>query len=84
MNYRYKHYMSISHIALIVYMMMVQRLSDSKSLQVSRTLLSILVNLNNAIVQMVSIHLLVYFSPFTSHLVTLPRAPITINITFIF
>ena len=49
-------------------------LSDSKSLQVSRTLLSILANLNNAIVWMIST------CPFINSLVTVPRAPIIIGI----
>ena len=61
-------------------------LSDSKSLQVSSTLLSILTDLNNAVVWMVSIRLLISKSsnPCTNLLVTVPRAPITIGITIIF
>ena len=49
-------------------------LSDSKSLQVSRTHLSILVNLNNAVVWMVSPRPLISksSSPCTNLLVTLP------------
>ena len=63
-------------------------LSDSKSLQVSRTLLSILVNLNNVLVWMISIHPLIFksSSPCTNLLLTVPGAPIAIGIvvTFIF
>ena len=63
-------------------------LSDSKSPQVTRTLLRILANLTNAIVLMVSTRLLISisFSPFINPLVTVPRVPITIgiNITFMF
>ena len=63
-------------------------LSDSKSPQVSRTLLSILAVLNNAVVWMVSTHppTSKSSSPFNSPLVTVPNAPITIGIivTFMF
>ena len=63
-------------------------LSDSKSLQVSRTLLSILTILSNAVVWMFSTRLLTSKSsvPFNNHLVIVPKAPITIGIivTFIF
>ena len=63
-------------------------LSDSKSPQVSRTLLSILAVLNNAVVWMVSIRppTSKSSSPFNSPLVTVPNAPITIGIivTFMF
>ena len=57
-------------------------LSDSMSPQVSRTLLSILANLNTAVVWMVSIRPLISKSsgPSTNTLVTVPRAPITIGI----
>ena len=57
-------------------------LSDSKSLQVSRTLLSILTNDNNAVVRMISTGPLIYksSSPFINILVTLPSAPFTIDI----
>ena len=63
-------------------------LSDSKSPQVSRTLLSILAVLNNAVVWMIS-SLPPTFkpsSPFSNPLVTVPNAPITIGIivTFMF
>ena len=57
-------------------------LSDSKSPQVSRTLLSILAVLNNAVVWMVSTHppTSKSSSPFSNPLVTVPNAPITIGI----
>ena len=64
------------------------RLSDSKSPQVSSTLLSIMTVLNNAVVWMVSTQLPTSKSswPFNNPLVTMPKAPITIGIivTFIF
>ena len=64
------------------------RLSDSKSPQVSRTLLSILAVFNNAVVWMVPTRPPTSKSsrPFNNHLVTVPKAPITIGIivTFIF
>ena len=63
-------------------------LSDSKSPQVSRTLLSILAVLNNAVVWMVSTRppISKSSSPFSNPLVTVPNAPITIVIivTFMF
>ena len=63
-------------------------LSDSKSLQVSRTLLSILAVLNNAVVWMVSTRPPNSKSsrPPNNILVTVPNAPITIGIiiTFMF
>ena len=57
-------------------------LSDSKSPQVSRTLLSILVILNNVVVWMVSTHppTSKSSSPFSNPLVTVPNTPITIGI----
>ena len=57
-------------------------LSDSKSLQVSRTLLSILAVLNNAVVWMVSTRppTSKSSSPFNNSLVTVPNPPITIGI----
>ena len=57
-------------------------LSDSKSPQVSRNLLSILADLNDAIIWMVSTRL----RPFINPLVAVPRAPNTISIivTFMF
>ena len=62
------------------------RLSDIKSLQVSRTLLSILAVFNNAIVWMVSTQPPTSKSsrPFNNPLVTVPKAPITIGIIVIF
>ena len=63
-------------------------LSDSKSLQVSMTLLVILAVLNNAIVKMVCTRPLTSksFSPFNNPLVSVPKAPITIGkiATFVF
>ena len=63
-------------------------LSDSKSHQVSRTLLSILTDLNNAVVWMVSTRPLISksSSPFINPFVTEPIAPIIIGIivTFMF
>ena len=57
-------------------------LRDSKSPQVSRTLLSILAVLNNAVVWMVSTRPSTSesSSPFNSTLVTVPKAPIPIGI----
>ena len=57
-------------------------LSDSKILQVYRTLLSILAVLNNAVVWMVSTSppTSKSSSPFSNPLVTVPNAPITIGI----
>ena len=61
-------------------------LSDSKSLQVSRTLLSILAVLNNVVVWMISTRppTSMSSSPFSNPLVTVPKAPITIGIIIIF
>ena len=63
-------------------------LSDSKSPQVSGTLLSILAVLNNAVVWMVSTRPQTSksSSPFNNPLVTVPKAPITTSIivTFMF
>ena len=58
-------------------------LSDSKYPQVSRTLLSILTDFNNAVVWIVSNHPLISksSSPCNSLFVTVPIAPITISIT---
>ena len=57
-------------------------LSDSKSPQVSRTLLSILAVLNNAVVWLVSTRPQTSksSSPFSNPLVTVPNGPITIGI----
>ena len=61
-------------------------LSDSKSPQVSRTLLSILAVLNNVVVWMVSTRppTSKSSSPFSNPLVTVPNAPIKIGIIVIF
>ena len=66
-------------------------LSNSKSPQVSRTLLSILIVLNKAVIWMVSTRPPTSkssksSSPFNNSLVTVPKAPITISIivTFMF
>ena len=63
-------------------------LSDSKSPQVSRTLLSILADLNNAVVWIVSTRLVISKSSSlcTNPFVTVSRAPITVGIavTFMF
>ena len=60
--------------------------SDSKSLQVFKTLLSILADLNNAVVWMFSTRPLVFKSSSlsTNWLVIVPSAPITISITVSF
>ena len=62
-----------------------ESLRDSKSPQVSRTLLSILAVLNNVVVWMVSTRppTSKSFSPFNNPLVTVPKAPITIGIIII-
>ena len=63
-------------------------LSDSKSLQVCWTLLTILADVSNVIVWMVSTRPLIFKSScyFINLLVTVPRAPITtgIMVTFMF
>ena len=63
-------------------------LSDSKSPQISRTLLSILADLHNAAVWMVSTRPFISnsSSPFIYPIVTVRRAPVTIgiNVTFMF
>ena len=61
-------------------------LSDSKSPQVSKTLLSILADFNNAVVLIVFIcpPISKSFSPCTYPLMTVPSAPITIGITVTF
>ena len=63
-------------------------LSDSKSVQLSRTLLSILANLNNAVVRMIFTRLFISKSPspFINTFLTVLRAPIiiAINVTFMF
>ena len=61
-------------------------LSDSKSLQVSRTLLSIRAVLNNVVVWIISTRLPTSksSSPFSNPLVTVPNVPITIGISVTF
>ena len=63
-------------------------LSDNKTPQVSKTLLSILAVFNNAVVWMVSTRSPTTKSsrPFNKPLVTVPKAPVTIgiNVTFMF
>ena len=61
-------------------------LRDSKSPQISRTLLSILANLNNIVVWMVSTCPIICksFNPFTNLMGIFPAAPITIGITVTF
>ena len=61
-------------------------LRDSKSLLVSRTLLGILADLNKAVFWIVSTRPLISksSSPYSNHLVTVPREPITIGITATF
>ena len=61
-------------------------LSDSRFPQVSRTLFSILTDLNNAVVRMVSTRPLILksSSPFINLSVTVSRAPITVGITVTF
>ena len=61
-------------------------LSDHKSPQVSRTLLSILADLNSAVIWMVSTRVLISnsFGPLTNSLVTLPKALIAISKTITF
>ena len=58
-------------------------LSDSKSPQAYRTILSILANLDNAVFRRVSIWLLIskFSSPFTNPFGIVPSDPTTIGIT---
>ena len=74
-HYYYYYYFSHKH-QLRVFLW---SLSESKSTQISRTLPSILVNLNRAVVWMVSTRVLISNS--TNPLETVPSAPITIAIT---
>ena len=61
-------------------------LNISKSPQVSRTLLGILIVLNDAVVWMISTHPQTSksSSPFSNPFMTVPKAPITIGIIFTF
>ena len=67
-------------------MIFLWNLSDSKSSQISRTLLSILANLNNAVIWLVSTRPVISksSSPCTNRKVTVPRAPIKVGITVTF
>ena len=82
--YYYLFFSSFSHQCLPI--VSHRSLSDSKSPQFSRTLLSILADLNNVVVWMVATRPLISksTSPCTSPLVTLPRTLITIGITVTF
>ena len=77
-SFSHEHYRMVFHWSL----------SDSNSPQISWTLLSILADLNNAVVWTVSTRPVISksSSPCTNPLVTVPRAPITIGIivTFVF
>ena len=83
-HYYYYHYYSFSHQRKL--MVFHRRLSESKSPQVSMTLLGILAVFNNDVVWMVSTRPATYKSsrPFNNPLVTVPKAPITIGIIVIF
>ena len=61
-------------------------LSDTKFSQVSRTLLSIVADLNNVVVGIVFTSPLIFksSSPCTNPLMTVPRAPVTIGISVTF
>ena len=65
-----------------------RNLSDSKSTQISWTFLSILADLTDAVVWMISTRSFIskFSSPFINPLVTVPRGPIIIgiNVTFMF
>ena len=77
-SFSYQHLLMVFHWGL----------KDGKSSLVSRTLLSILADLNNAVVWTISTRLVISKSstPCTNPLVTVPGAPITIGIiiTFMF
>ena len=84
----YYYYYSLEFFTQRHLMVFQWRLSDSKSPQVSRTLLSILAVFNNALVWMVSTRPPISKSsrPFNNPLLTVPKTPITIGIivTFMF
>ena len=75
---------SFSHLPQL--MVFYWSLSDSKSPQVSMTILSILADSNNDLVKMASTRPLISKSstPSTNFLVTVPSSPITIGITVTF
>ena len=87
-NYYYYYLLLESFSHQLTLMAFHWSLSDSKSPQVSRTLLGILAVLNNAVVWMVSTRPSTFksSSPFNNPLVTVQKAPITIGIivTFMF
>ena len=68
---------SLQHQLMVFYW----RLSDSKTLQVSRTLPSILADLSNSVVSMAfsCVPISSFFIPFNNPLVTVPSAPITLG-----
>ena len=80
----YYYYLHWSFALMVFHWILI----DSKSPQVSRTLLSILAVLNNVVVWIVSTlpPTSKSFSPFSNPLVTVPKAPITIAllVTFMF
>ena len=82
--YYYLLFESLSHPLMVFHW----SLSDCKSSKVSRTLLSTLADLNNALVWMISTLPLIFKSSslFNNPSMTVPRAPIIIgkNVTFIF
>ena len=84
--YYYHHSLRVFHVSVSWWSF--TGVSNSKSPQVSRTLLSILADLSNAVVWMVSPRLLISksSSPCINPLLTVPRQPITIgiNVTFMF
>ena len=75
-SFSHQHELMVSHWSL----------SDSKSPHVSRTLLSILADLNNAIGWMVSTHPLIFksSSPCINPLVTVLSTPIIVGVTITF
>ena len=84
-NYYYFAHFNVFHTS-IYWWFSTEALCDGNSSQVSRTLISILVALNNAVILMVSTRPLISksSSPFINPLVTVPGAPITNGITIIF
>ena len=77
-------FVSFSHSAELV--VFLGSLSDSRSSQGTRTFLSILADLNNAIVWVFLILALIFnsFNPLNKPLMTVPSAPATIGITVTF